>query len=102
MGVSLYTALVIQANGAEVGVYGPNSENKYCFELFSIIREHYRGHATSDFFASSAEEARNTGQKYLEAILAMDLDEKRRKISESLGPYAEAVQQVADASKFRE
>jgi hypothetical protein len=96
--VSLLTALTIQANGGEVGVYEEKGRG-YGFEIYSIIRERYRPHLSSEPVFDSKEDAERKGREILEAIQSMDLDKKREELSEILGHETSVVQKIIDASK---
>ncbi len=98
MGVSLITALTIQANGAQVAVgQGPNG--KYGFEIYSIIREHYRPHLTSEPSYDSKEIAKEDGENLLREIMALDLNEHRKRASDLIGDEAGLVEKIISASK---
>ena len=98
MGVSLLTALIIQENGAEVAV-GKGKNVKYSFEIYSIIREHYRPHLTCEPIYDSEGQAKEEGNKVLKAIKEFDTDNHRKELSALLGDDAKTVQKVIDASK---
>ena len=96
--ISLLTALTIQANGAEVGVYKEKNKG-YGFEIYSIIREKYRPHLTSKPVFDSKEAAEESGRKILDKIKSLDLDKNRKELSDMLGDAAPAVQKIVDAAK---
>ncbi|MCK5625095.1 hypothetical protein KAI04_04600 [Candidatus Pacearchaeota archaeon] len=96
--VSLLTALIIQANEAEVTTYGPE-DKKYGFEIYSMIREKYRPHLTSQPVFESKEIAKEEGEKVLEQIQEFDLDIKRKELSGLVGDAGPAIAEVIDASK---
>ncbi len=96
--VSLITALIIQANGAEVGVYEEKGKG-YGFELYSIIREKYRPHITSTPIFKAEEEAKTKGEELLKEIQKLDLDKKRKELSNCLRDTGPVVQKIIDGSK---
>lgn len=96
--VSLRTLLIIQANKTEVTTYGPKDE-KYGFEIYSIIREKYRPHLTSEPEFDSEEIAKEKGRETLEEIQDLDLNENRKKLSGLLGDAGPVIKEVVDASK---
>jgi len=99
MSVSLITALTIQANGAEVATYQSKEDSRYGFEIYSIIRDHYRSHLTSSAVFDSSKDAEKVGKNVLEQILKLNLNEGRRDLAETLGESASDVQAIVDASK---
>ena len=72
---------------------------KYGFEIYSVIREKYRPHLTSEPFYDSKRVAKAEGRRLLDAVKSMNLDEKRKDISNILGDDAETVGRVIDSSK---
>jgi hypothetical protein len=96
MGVSLLTALIIQANPTEVAVY--KKGGGYGFELYSLIREKHRPQITSNPRYTSSSEAIEKGKKLLEGIKSLNLDEERKGLSKILGDEAPVISQVIEAS----
>ena len=82
--VSLITALAIQEHGADVAT-GQGDNGQYGFEIYSIIREKYRTHLTSQPIYQSPEIAKKEGEQFLKEIQAIDLSEKRKTLQSLLG-----------------
>jgi len=96
--ISALTILTIQENGAEVATY-QGKNNQYGFEIYCTIREHYRPQVSSDSVFCSRKQAKDTGKITLKGIQDLDLTKKKKEISDLLGPAAEPVQKIIDASK---
>jgi hypothetical protein len=96
--VSLITALIIQENGAEVATYSSDNK-KYGFEIYSMIRDSYRPHLTSQPTFKSERIAKKNGEDTLKAIQALDLNGKRKEISDILGDAGPAVAKIIKGSK---
>ena len=99
MGISLLTALTIQENGADVAVFEDKSSGKYAFQIYSIIREKYRPHATSEPAYESSEEAKQAGTDILDQVNSLDLSEQKNHLSNTLGENGEVVSKIIEASK---
>jgi len=97
--ISLRTALIIQAHGADVAVGTDEDSGKYGFEIYSIIREKYRPHLTSKGIYDSENIAEEEGKKILEQIKALDLNENRKEISELVGNAGPTVAKIIEYSK---
>ncbi|MAG78859.1 hypothetical protein CMI40_00590 [Candidatus Pacearchaeota archaeon] len=98
--VSLLTALTIQENKAEVAVY-QGENKKYGFEIYSIIRDKYRPHITSEPVFDSEQNAEDEGKKLCKTIESLNLDKKRKELSNFLGDDAKIVQEIIDESKSK-
>jgi|GEM_PF-5029248 len=96
--ISLIDALTIQANPAQVTTYGP-VEGKYGFEIYSIIREKYRPHFTSNPLYDSEDIAKEKGKESLGILKNLDLDKQRQELANKFGPAGPIVGEIIDASK---
>ena len=98
MGISLLTALTIQANKTKIAT-GKGANGKYGFEIYCIIREHYRPQITCQPIYNTDEIAKIEGEKLLKSIMEFDADKHRKGLSDLLGDAAEPVEKIISASK---
>ncbi len=99
-GLTLQTALIIQnyADTTSVATYG-SEKSKFGFHISSIIREKYRPHLTSNLIYDSREKAEEVGVKLLEAIKKADLTEETKGLVKLMGPEADTIIGIAQASQ---